>query len=229
MFNFLNWRHVVSFCTFGFLDGLIAGGASLLGGVLGNRASAKEAARNREFQDTLSREAHRREVADLRAAGLNPILSGLGGHGAQVPGGSMAQQSDVIGPAVQSALAAKRQRQEISNMMVNEDLTIEQRKTQEEATKATAEQARLHKASAAAAEALETKTRTETDRLGTAWDTDKLDYQVRAHEQKGRLDAAGNVSSTAMQYKRIFDAIMDSVGGLVNPLKGFGLGYGKKR
>lgn len=87
---------------------LIGGGASLLGGYMANEASARQAEINREFQDQLSRTAHQREVADLRAAGLNPILSGTGGHGASTPSGAMAQQSDMVTPAVGSAFAAKR-------------------------------------------------------------------------------------------------------------------------
>ena len=68
---------------------------SLVGGIFTNSANQKMASDNRDWQREVSSTAHQREVADLKAAGLNPILS-AGGAGAATGAGA---QATMINPA----------------------------------------------------------------------------------------------------------------------------------
>lgn len=92
----------------GIAGGLIQNNANKQLQADANDANERLAAQNRAWQEMMANTAHQREVKDLKAAGLNPILSATGGSGAATPSGNVAsitpaRMEDVIGKGVSSA------------------------------------------------------------------------------------------------------------------------------
>lgn len=109
---------------------ILGAGASLLGGVLANKQQQKQFNANYELAHDQLYKQHQIEVADLRAAGLNPILSANGGN--STFGASAGGSYENIGSAATSGFMAAQQAKNLQ--MQNEAIEATVEKTRAEAS-----------------------------------------------------------------------------------------------
>lgn len=84
------------------LDGLIGGIMSFFGNERTNQANEDLAADNRAYQERMSSTAYQRATADMKAAGLNPMLAYSQG-GASTPVGGAAVNTNSVASGVDAA------------------------------------------------------------------------------------------------------------------------------
>nr|AVQ10252.1 minor capsid protein [Gokushovirinae environmental samples] len=115
---------------FGF-DDVLTGGLSLLGGAANNffagerqedaqAFNAQQAALQREWQERMAKTKYQMAADDMQKAGLNRILAvgspASAGGGASATSSPGAPVHDMLGPAVNTAMAHARLKEELNNM-----------------------------------------------------------------------------------------------------------------
>lgn len=184
--------------------GMFGGGLlGLAGSYFQNQENRASADRSMAFQREMSNTAHQREVSDLRAAGLNPILS-AGGSGASTPGGAQSQSSSLaegMSKGMDTAIAIRGQNKELQA----KDVGIENMR---------ADTQNKHETSALIANqtsstAQEIKNKSMTNRILQ----ETLDAQIK------KAKAEGNYAELN-QIMGIINSGASSASSLINPFKG---------
>lgn len=123
------------------IPSVIGAVSNIFGARSQNKAQIQSAREQMQFQERMSSTAHQREVADLRAAGLNPILSATGGAGSSTPSGAQANIVNEMSGATSSALAYR----ELVANIKNRQMEYEVLRSQAEKNTTEAENLRLNR------------------------------------------------------------------------------------
>lgn len=113
---------------FGHIAGQVANKATDL--LFSNYQSNKAWSRQKQAAQS----AHQWEVADLRAAGLNPILSATGGNGANLPSVAVAQNASSEAPNIigmMSALQGIRNQEQQENVLKAQERLLQTQASRE--------------------------------------------------------------------------------------------------
>lgn len=216
---------------FGIDDMLIGAGISAVGSIFTNEknsenvdktnaANALQAQANRDFQERMSNTAYQRGMADMKAAGLNPILAYQKG-GASSPSGAQAamQPFEIKGNPVEQA--------------VNTGIALKNAKLDQANKYATnfniQADTDLKDATAAKTYADTVRSNTETEVLGEELGPKRL-ARVKADidrdlYQNSAMRKAREVGTIAEEANRTVEPLLNSAGKIANTVKPWALNH----
>ncbi|UPW41638.1 DNA pilot protein [Peromfec virus RodF8_32] len=157
--------------------------------------NSAEAQKNRDWQQMMSNTAHQREVADLQAAGLNPILSASGGNGAAVTSGATASGVTSSGAKGEVDTSADAALVNILGSLLSAQTTLESQRINAQNNLAIAEK---NNATSQLVAEMYTQQSREASQLAAATGLSQSQIAAATSELVSRISANANITSATL-------------------------------